>query len=79
MSCTKTPRIAVSGLVLAAISLAVPVNATGSRLVVIAQAMIPRTGMMDEQKPMPLLHRPGLTRAQQLANGCNVRVALSRS
>lgn len=62
MSCTKTPRIAVPGLVLAAISLAVPVYATtpvpaGSRLIVMAQAMIPRTGMMDEQNPMPMKER----------------------
>ena len=49
MRCTKTPRIAAPGLMLAAASLAVPANATtpvpaGSRPIVVAQAMIPRTG-----------------------------------
>jgi hypothetical protein len=58
----KTPRITVPGLVLVAMSLAVPANATtpvpaGSRLIVVAQAMIPRTGMMDAQNPMPMKDR----------------------
>ena len=62
MRCTKTPRIAAPGLVLAAVSLAVPANATtpvpaGSRPIVVAQAMIPRTGMMDAQNPMPMKER----------------------
>ena len=62
MRCTKTPRIAASGLVLAAVSLAVPANATtpvpsGNRPIVVAQAMIPRTGMMDAQNPMPMKER----------------------
>jgi len=62
MRCAKTPRIAASGLVLAAVSLAVPANATtpvpsGSRPIVVAQAMIPRTGMMDAQNPMPMKER----------------------
>ena len=55
----KTPRITAPGLVLVAMSLAVPANATtpvpaSSRLIVLAQAMIPRTGMMDAQNPMPM-------------------------
>jgi hypothetical protein len=46
----------------AAMSLAVPANAAmsstaGGRLVVLAQAMIPRTGMMDAQNPMPMKER----------------------
>jgi hypothetical protein len=49
-------------LVLAAMSLAVPADATktvlaGSRPIVVAQAMIPRTGMMDAQNPMPMKER----------------------
>jgi hypothetical protein len=60
MRCTKTPRIAAPGLLLAAMSLSA--NATtsvpaGSRLIVVAQAMIPRTGMMDAQNPMPMNER----------------------
>jgi hypothetical protein len=62
MRCTKTPRIAAPGLLLAAMSLAAPANATtpvpaGSSLIVVAQAMIPRTGMMDTQNPMPMNER----------------------
>ena len=62
MRCTKTPRIAAPGLVLAAMSLAVPANATtlkryGSSPIVIAQAIIPRDGMMDAQNPMPMKER----------------------
>ena len=43
-------------------SSAVPVNATtplpaGSRPIVVAQAMVPRTGMMDAQNPMPMKER----------------------
>ena len=62
MRCTKTPRLAAPGLVLAAVSLAVSANATtpvpaGSRPIVVAQAMIPRTGMMDAQNPMPMKER----------------------
>jgi hypothetical protein len=62
MRCTKTPRIAAPGLLLAAMGLAVPANATtpvpaGSRLIVVAQAMIPRTGMMDAQNAMPMNER----------------------
>jgi hypothetical protein len=58
---TKTPRIAAPGLALAVMSLAAPANATspvpaGSGPVVVAQAMIPRTGM-DEQHPMPMKER----------------------
>jgi len=60
MRCTKTPRTAAPALVLVAMSLAVPANATtplpaGS--IVLAQAMIPRTGMMDAQNPMPMKER----------------------
>ena len=62
MSCTKTPRITALGLVLAAMNLAVPANATtpvpaGSDLIVVAQAMIPRTGMTDAENPMPMKER----------------------
>ena len=62
MRCTETPRIAAPGLVLAAMSLAVPANATtlkryGSSPIVVAQAMIPRDGMMDAQNPMPMKER----------------------
>jgi hypothetical protein len=58
----KTLRITAPGLVLVAMSLAVAANATtplpaGSRLIVLAQAMIPRTGMMDAQNPMPMKER----------------------
>src|SRR5215470_14429031 len=58
----KTLRITAPGLVLAAMSLAVPANATtpepaGGRLIVLAQAMVPRTGMMDAQNPMPMKER----------------------
>jgi len=47
---------------LVAMSLAVPANATtplpaGTSLVVLAQAMIPRTGMMDAENPMPMKER----------------------
>jgi PRC-barrel domain len=62
MRCTKTPRIAAAGLMLVAMSLALPANATtplpaGSNFVVVAQAMIPRTGMMDAENPMPMNER----------------------
>jgi len=62
MRCTKTPRTAAPALVLVAMSLAVPANATtplpaGTSLVVLAQAMIPRTGMMDAENPMPMKER----------------------
>ena len=60
MRCTKTPRTAAPALVLVSMSLAVPANATtplpaGS--IVLAQAMIPWTGMMDAQNPMPMKER----------------------
>ena len=47
---------------MAAMSLAVPTNATAperasSYPIVLAQAMIPRTGMMDAQNPMPMKER----------------------
>ncbi|MGB9389216.1 MAG: hypothetical protein WCB70_04365, partial [Xanthobacteraceae bacterium] len=47
---------------LAAMSLAVPAKATtlkryGSSPIVVAQAMIPRDGMMDAQNPMPMKER----------------------
>src|SRR6516165_11757263 len=62
MRCTKTPRIAAPGLMLVAMSLAEPANATtplpaGTSLVVLAQAMIPRTGVMDAENPMPMKER----------------------
>src|ERR1700758_909456 len=62
MRCTKSPRIVASGLLLAAISLVATANATtpvptGGRPLMLAQAMIPRTGMMDAQNPMPMKER----------------------
>jgi PRC-barrel domain protein len=62
MKRTKTPRIIAPALVLAAMNLATPANATspvsaGGGSAVVAQAMIPRTGMMDEQNPMPMKER----------------------
>jgi hypothetical protein len=55
-------RIAACGLLFAAIGLAPPVGATtsilaGGRFIVLVQAMIPRTGMMDAQHPMPMNER----------------------
>jgi len=60
MGCFTRTRIAASGLVLIAMSLGAPAIATtplGSRFVVLVQAMIPRTGMMDAQHPMPMNER----------------------
>jgi hypothetical protein len=62
MMCAKRTRIAAPGLVLATMGLAVPANATmaepaGGPFIVLAQAMIPRTGMMDAQNPMPMKER----------------------
>jgi hypothetical protein len=58
----RTVRITAPRLVLATVSFAMPANATtleqaGSRPIVLAQAMIPRTGMMDAQNPMPMKER----------------------
>jgi PRC-barrel domain protein len=60
--CNKRTRTAAAGLALVATSLAMPANATtsvavGGRFVVLAQAMVPRTGMMDAQQPMPMKER----------------------
>ena len=60
MGCFTRTRIAASGLLLIAMSLGAPAIATtalGSRFVVLVQAMIPRTGMMDAQHPMPMNER----------------------
>jgi PRC-barrel domain protein len=62
MRCTSMKRTGTSGLLLAAIGLATPTNATtsvpdGGRFIVLVQAMIPRTGMMDAQNPMPMKER----------------------
>jgi hypothetical protein len=63
MRCTRrTTRITAPALVLATVSCAMPANATtleraGSRPIVLAQAMIPRTGMMDAQNPTPMKER----------------------
>src|SRR5215510_12631055 len=62
MMCAKRTRIAAPGLVLAAMCLTVPANATtpahtGGHVIVLAQAMIPRTGMMGAQNPMPMKER----------------------
>ena len=71
MRCTETPRIAAPGLVLAAMILAVPANATtlkryGSSPIVVAQAMIPRDGMMDAQKERYLRRFPQPARVGHL-------------
>jgi hypothetical protein len=54
-------RIAASGLLFVAMILAAPANATAPLLAsdrfVLVQAMIPRTGMMDAQHPMPMNER----------------------
>jgi hypothetical protein len=60
--CNKRTRTAAAGLALVATSLAMPANATtsvavGDRFVVLVQAMVPRTGMMDAQQPMPMKER----------------------
>jgi len=63
MICAKRRRIAGPILALAsAMNLAAPAHATmpepaGGGLIVLAQAMIPRTGMMDAQNPMPMKER----------------------
>ena len=62
MRCSRRTRIAASGLLLAAIGLAAPVGASPSvladkRFIVLVQAMIPRTGMMDAQHPIPMNER----------------------
>jgi len=64
MRCSPRTRIATTGLAFVAIamSVAAPANATtpilaGGRFVVLVQAMIPRTGMMDAQHPMPMNER----------------------
>jgi hypothetical protein len=62
MRCYPRKRIAASGLVFVAMSVVVPANATtpmlaGDRFVVLVQAMIPRTGMMDAQHPMSMNER----------------------
>jgi hypothetical protein len=63
MRCNRrTTRITAPGLVQATVSFAMPANATtleqaGGRPIVLAQAMIPRTGMTDAQNPMPMKER----------------------
>lgn len=62
MKCTRRTWIAASGLLLAAIGLVAPVDASpsvpaGNQFIVLVQAMIPRTGMMDAQHPMPMNER----------------------
>ena len=62
MKYPRRTRIAASGLLLAAIGLAAPVGAAppvpaGGPFIVLVQAMIPRTGMMDAQHPMPMNER----------------------
>ena len=63
MECANRMRAAPSALVLAAaMNLASPGNATtlvstDNRVVVLAQAMVPPTGMMDTQHPMPMNER----------------------
>ena len=61
MRCSPRVKVA-SGLVFAAMSVATSAHATtptpvGGRFVVLVQAMIPRTGMMDAQHPMPMNER----------------------
>ena len=61
--CANRMRVASSALALtAAMNLASPANETtlvsaDNRLVVLAQAMVPPTGMMDIQHPMPMNER----------------------
>jgi hypothetical protein len=63
MTCAKIPRICGPVLAFAAaMNLPTPASTTmtvpaGSRLIVLAQAMIPRTGMMDAENPMPMKER----------------------
>jgi PRC-barrel domain protein len=63
MTCVNRSRIVGSIFALAgAMNLAASAHATaselaGSGLIVLAQAMIPRTGMMDAQNPMPMKER----------------------
>jgi hypothetical protein len=63
MGCAKRTRIAAPALaVAAAMNLPSPATATtlepaASRPVVLAQAMVPPTGMMDAQHPMPMNER----------------------
>jgi hypothetical protein len=62
MRCIRGTRIAAPGLLLVGIGLAAPAGAApavpdGDRFVVLVQAMIPRTGMMDAQHPMPMNER----------------------
>ena len=63
MMCANRARICELTVALVGLmSLAVPANATtlepaGVRLMVLAQAMIPRTGMMDAENPMPMKER----------------------
>ena len=63
MGCPRRTRIAASGLVLAAaMNSLLPANAkmplfATSRLIVLAQATVPPTGMMDSQHPMPMNER----------------------
>ena len=60
MGCPRRTRIAAAGLVLAAaMNSPLPANAkmppfARSRLIVLAQATVPPTGMMDSQHPMPM-------------------------
>jgi hypothetical protein len=63
MGCHRRMRIAASGLVLAAaMNSQLPATAktppfARSRLIVLAQATVPPTGMMDSQHPMPMNER----------------------
>ncbi|HEY2527602.1 MAG TPA: PRC-barrel domain-containing protein [Xanthobacteraceae bacterium] len=62
MRCSGRRRIAAPVLALAvAMSLATSAHAamvlTGNRSVVLAQAMVPPSGMMDAQRPMPMNER----------------------
>ena len=63
MECANRMRVAPSALALAAaMNLASPANATtlvstDNRVVVLAQAMVPPTGMIDTQHPMPMNER----------------------
>jgi hypothetical protein len=63
MGCPRRTRIVASGLVLAAaMNSLLPANAkmpvfARSCLIVLAQATVPPTGMMDSQHPMPMNER----------------------
>jgi hypothetical protein len=82
MRCTKTPRIAAAGLVLAAMSLAVPANATTLKRVPLEALGIEGGHLVSlDMSPSEFAAAPTWrdTDAPPLPNDAIVRVALSRS